>query len=265
MLPVFRPPTPAPVATNPPAPVATNAPTPVATNDMFTSFDFIANDPDLTDLLETLVRAGLVDALSSEAAVRRRLTDALSLESPFTFFAPSNDAFAAVPADIFDQLFFDDNFIPQLVDLLLLHFVDGLFLLADLELVGPSLLSLNKEVIFVDFPPLTVNLNNVVDGDNIVANSVIHKIDGVLLPSWVFNSLANRINFDDLSTLFTLLVLAGIDLSGPSALTVVGPTNDASGLLDPTFVAFLQTPDGLAELTSILTYHVFPGILTSKT
>jgi hypothetical protein len=36
-----------------------------------------------------------------------------------------------------------------------------------------------------------------------------------------------------LSTLFSFLLLAGIDLSGHSALTVVGPTNDAFGLIDP--------------------------------
>jgi hypothetical protein len=98
--------------------------------------------------------------------------------------------------------------------------------------------------------PLTVNGNDVVDGDNIASNGVVHKIDGVFLPSWVCRSLGDRVNVAaDLSTLFSFLVLAGIDLSGPSALTVVGPTNEAFGLLETTFVAFLQTPDGLPNLT----------------
>jgi uncharacterized surface protein with fasciclin (FAS1) repeats len=59
-------------------------------------------------------------------------------------------------------------------------------------------------------------------------------------------------------------VSASIDLSGPSALTVVGPTNDAFALLDSATVTFLTSPEGLADLTRILTYHVFFGILTSS-
>jgi hypothetical protein len=42
------------------------------------------------------------------------------------------------------------------------------------------------ERLLIDFPLL--NLNNVVDGDT-VSNGVVHVIDGVLVPSWVFNKL----------------------------------------------------------------------------
>jgi hypothetical protein len=46
-----------------------------------------------------------------------------------------------------------------------------------------------------------------------------------------------------LSTLFSFLLLAGIDLSGHSALTVVGPTNDAFGLIDPAeMLVFCRLP-----------------------
>jgi transforming growth factor-beta-induced protein len=230
--------------TNSPTSFGTFAPTAVGT-----IVDFVVSNPDLTTLTQAVVRAELVDALSSEG--------------PLTLFAPNNEAFADVPTDIFNQLFFDNDFIPQLVDLLLYHVVGGLFLAADLQ-VTPTLFPLNGEALFVDFLPLTVDGNNVVDGDNIVSNGVVHIIDGVLSPSWVFNSLEDRIFFaDDLSTLFSLLVVAGIDLSGPSALTVVGPTNDAFDLLDPAFVELLLTPAGLDDLQRILTYHVFFGILTS--
>jgi transforming growth factor-beta-induced protein len=209
----------------------------------------------LTTLTAAVVRAGLVDALNSEG--------------PLTLFAPDNEAFADVPADIANQLFLDDDFIPQLVDLLLYHVLGGEFLAAELELTT-SLFALNVEELFFASPPLTVNGNNVVSGNNIVSNGVVHIIDAVLIPSWVFNSLTDRINSAtdifgdaDLSTLSSLLVVAGIDLSGPSALTVVGPTNAAFDLLGPAELARLITPAGLTDLTRILTYHVFFGILTS--
>jgi transforming growth factor-beta-induced protein len=215
--------------------------------------EFVVGNPDLTSLTAAVVRAGLVDALGSDSSL-----------GPLTLFAPNNDAFALVPPDLANQLFNDINFIPQLVDLLVLHVIFGRFLAADL-LLAPVLFGANGEEVFIDFPPLTVNDNNVVDGDNIVSNGVVHVIDGVLIPIWVFNSLADRVFADtDLSILFSLLVLASIDLSGPSALTVVGPTNDAFGLLDSATVTFLTSPEGLADLTRILLYHVFSNILTSS-
>jgi uncharacterized surface protein with fasciclin (FAS1) repeats len=233
-----------------------------------TIVDFVVGNPDLTSLTAAVVRAGLGNALASGGS--------------FTLFAPNNDAFAAVPPDIAEQLFNDSNFIPQLVDLLLLHVIAGRFLAADLELIvvpvpgGPSIADtgvtgLNGELVLLEFPPLKVQGNNVVDGNNIVSNGVVHVIDGVLIPTWVFNSLADRISGldifseQDLTTLFRLLVLAEIDLSGPSALTVVGPTNAAFALLDPAAVEILTTTAaGLIELTAILQYHVFFGILTSS-
>jgi uncharacterized surface protein with fasciclin (FAS1) repeats len=57
-------------------------------------------------------------------------------------------------------------------------------------------------------------------------------------------------------------VLADIDLSGPSALTLVALTNDAFALLDSAVVEFSrQLPKALIE--HLLQYHVFAGILTS--
>jgi uncharacterized surface protein with fasciclin (FAS1) repeats len=215
-------------------------------NEPVTIFDFVVSDPDFSSLLtEAVVRAGLVDALGSE--------------NPLTLFAPNNDAFAAVPADTLNQLLFDDNFLPQLVELLLYHVTADQLLLGDLERIvqafpGAPLLAdsgvtaLNRELIVVDFPPLSLNGGNVVNGDNIVSNGVVHIIDRVLLPSSVFLSLADRIaglSFlaeRDLMTLSSLLVLAGIDLSRPAALTVLGPTDDAFGLLPLTFFNSCRLP-----------------------
>jgi uncharacterized surface protein with fasciclin (FAS1) repeats len=61
--------------------------------------DFIVSNPDLTALTTAVVRAGLVDTLSSPG--------------PFTLFAPNNDAFGDVPVELLDLLFTNDEFIPH--------------------------------------------------------------------------------------------------------------------------------------------------------
>jgi uncharacterized surface protein with fasciclin (FAS1) repeats len=201
-----------------------------------------------------------------------------------TLFAPNNDAFDRLSEETFNQLSLllsDDNFLPQLVDLLLNHVTAGEFLLIDLERIvqafpGAPLLAddgvgaLNGEFILVDFPPLRVNGVKFVDGDNIRSNGVVHITELVLLPPSIIYSLADRIagacfcfEGPELTTFLSLLVLADIDLSGPSALTVVGPTDDAFALLSPAAVAFLTSPEGFTDLTRILNYHVLVGIRTS--
>jgi uncharacterized surface protein with fasciclin (FAS1) repeats len=61
--------------------------------------DFVVGNPDLTALTAAIVRAGLVDTLSSPG--------------PFTLFAPNDDAFADVPIELLDLLFTNDEFIPH--------------------------------------------------------------------------------------------------------------------------------------------------------
>jgi uncharacterized surface protein with fasciclin (FAS1) repeats len=99
-----------------------------------------------------------------------------------------------------------------------------------------------------------------------VSNGVVHVIDGVLIPSWVGNSLVDRVvAASDLSALLSLVLLAGIEgaLAGPGALTLVAPTNSAFAKLPEDVVDLLTSPAGKSTLVQILTYHVFSGIFTS--
>jgi uncharacterized surface protein with fasciclin (FAS1) repeats len=68
---------------------------------------FVVGEPDLTLLTAAVIRAGLVNALSN-------LNHA-------TLFAPTNNAFNDLPSDVSNTLFTNDEFLPHLVDLLLLH------------------------------------------------------------------------------------------------------------------------------------------------
>jgi transforming growth factor-beta-induced protein len=114
--------------------------------------------------------------------------------------------------------------------------------------------------------PIAINGNKVVSADNTVSNGVVHIIDGVLIPSWVSNSIASRvIAASDLSTLLSLVVLAGLDgaVAAPGELTLVAPINSAFAKLSTATVNFLTSGSGKATLTDILLYHVFPGIFVS--
>jgi uncharacterized surface protein with fasciclin (FAS1) repeats len=216
-----------------------------------TIVDFVVNNPNLTSLTAAVVQAGLVEALAGSG--------------PLTLFAPTNGAFGALPSDLVDSLLTNDEFIPQLADLLLYHVLSGEFFAMDLS-DKLTVTALNGENLLITLPPIAVNGNKVVSADNDVSNGVVHIIDGVLIPSWVTNSIAGRVvAASDLSTLLSLVVLAGIDgaLAGPGALTVVAPTNSAFAKLPQDVLDLLTSPAGKSTLVQILTYHVFSGIFTS--
>lgn len=69
----------------------------------------------------------------------------------------------------------------------------------------------------------------------------------------------------DLSTLATALKTAGLidRLSGPDALTVFAPTNDAFARLAPGTVERLLRPENTASLSQVLRYHVVPGAISA--
>jgi transforming growth factor-beta-induced protein len=238
--------------------MAMNNPAPAAGNDNTagavagpTITDFVSGRNDLSTLELALVRAGLASALDSSG--------------PFTLFAPNNDAFALVP-DVFQEiLFVNDEFIPHLQDLLLFHVLSGESFGSDLVgLAGTSLTAANGESLAIASPPLTIANVTVVEADNDVANGVVHIISDVLTPSWVFNSIASRVNADsELSTLFQLLVLAGFttDLNSfGGVFTLLAPTNIAFEALGPDALDILTAEANLDELRGILAYHVISGV-----
>jgi hypothetical protein len=160
----------------------------------------------------------------------------LAAGSPLSV-CPEQRPFADVPAAIVEQLFLDGNFIPQLQDLLFLHLLPGAFSTAALMLARFS--SVLMERLLIDFSLL--NLNNVVDGDT-VSNGVVHVIDGVLVPSWVFNSLTDRVFAnDDLSTIQSPLRWRNRFLDLPHLRSRL--TNDAFALLDTATIDFLTSTD----------------------
>jgi transforming growth factor-beta-induced protein len=220
-----------------------------------TLFKLVTMTPSLSTLQAALVRAGLDGVLDS---------DTVSL----TVFAPNNDAFGMVHPDIASLLFNNDAFIPHLTNLLLYH-VLGTQITTNQHAMfnGRFLDALNGESLAVTRPNLEINGNLLIARNIMASNGVANIIDGVLFPSWVSNSITDRVVADsDLSTLLALVGLAGLGdaLRAPGMLTLVAPTNSAFAKLLTSTVTFLTSAPGLKDLTDILLYHVFPDIFVSS-
>lgn len=124
-----------------------------------------------TDILSTLV-----------AAVQAGdLVETLSGNGPFTVFAPTNEAFAALPEGTLDDLLKPENK-DQLVAILTYHVVSGNVKSTDLS-NGMSATTVNGKDITIDLSDgVKVNGANVVSADIEASNGVVHVIDAVILP-----------------------------------------------------------------------------------
>jgi len=129
---------------------------------------------DLSTLVSAVVAGDLVDTLSS---------------GTFTVFAPTNDAFAALPAGTLDSLMKPENK-KELVDILTYHVLPKKALVDDLDLfqaettVEGKLLHVQKwgGVMKVGPSLSSADLKTVITADQLASNGVAHIVDGVLLP-----------------------------------------------------------------------------------
>lgn len=108
--------------------------------------------------------------------------EALSDSGPFTVFAPTNNAFAALPEGTLDTLLLEQNR-DQLLEILQLHVVPGLYPASDLINRTSNLTTASGLNIIVDgFDGVDVGGVMVIQPDVQASNGIIHIIDGVILP-----------------------------------------------------------------------------------
>ena len=256
-------------------------------DDMGTIVDIAVGNSDFSTLVTAVTAADLVDVLADP-------------EAEWTVFAPTNDAFAALPEDVLNMVLADKELLTRI---LTYHVMQGVvtsdqvstMMAPTMEMgaVGGDLMGSELDVKFFEDGKITVNDANIVMADVMASNGVIHAIDAVLLPPDVAAMLAGDESMDgeamdddamddgammddmgsivdiavgnpDFSTLVTAVTAAGLVdvLANPDAeWTVFAPTN----------AAFDALPEGVLEmvladkelLTRILTYHVMQGIVTS--
>jgi uncharacterized surface protein with fasciclin (FAS1) repeats len=133
------------------------------------------------DIVDTAVAAGSFTTLA-KALAAADLVGTLKGPGPFTVFAPTDEAFAKLPAGTLDNLLKPENK-AMLVRVLTYHVLPGKVMAADVVKVS-SAKAVGGEPLHIKVTGGTVMVDNarVVKTDIVATNGVIHVIDHVLLP-----------------------------------------------------------------------------------
>ena len=133
----------------------------------------------MADIVDTAVKAGSFNTLV--AAVKAAgLVETLKGAGPFTLFAPSDEAFAKLPAGTVDGLLKD---IPKLKKILTYHVVSGKVMAADVMKLKSAKTVEGSEVKIDTTDGVKINSSKVTTPDVAADNGVIHIIDAVLMPA----------------------------------------------------------------------------------
>jgi uncharacterized surface protein with fasciclin (FAS1) repeats len=218
------------------------------------------------DIVGVATEAGSFSTLLT-AVEAAGLVETLQGDGPFTVFAPTDEAFAALPEGTLDSLLADTEALSQV---LLYHVVPGEVLAADvIELESATTAQGEDLAITVAGDSVKVNEANVVSTDIAASNGVIHVIDQVILPP----SMSEAAEVGDIvetaqaaggfNTMLAAVETAGLveTLKGEGPFTVFAPTDEAFASLDEgTLDALLADPEALSR---VLLYHVVPGQVTA--
>jgi uncharacterized surface protein with fasciclin (FAS1) repeats len=134
------------------------------------------------DIVDTAVKAGQFNTLAA-ALKAAGLIETLKGQGPFTVFAPTDAAFAKLPAGTVDNLLKPENK-AKLVQILTYHVVPGKIMSASLagKKTGAKTVEGDDLAIDATMGGVTVNGAKVVSADVAADNGVIHVIDTVVIP-----------------------------------------------------------------------------------
>ena len=201
------------------------------------------------------------------------LVETLSGDGTFTVFAPTDDAFAALPEGMLEELLAD----PETLKQILLYHVVGDVVMAETVVTLDEAETLEGSMVAIDVVDGNVFLNDsqVTSTDIEASNGVVHVIDKVLVP--VMQEAASNETLEESKSIAEIAVAGGFNtlvaalsaadlvetLSGDGAFTVFAPTDDA----------FAALPEGMLEglladtesLTQILLYHVVGDVVMADT
>ena len=232
------------------------------------------------NLVATAQAAGSFTTLL-KAAEAAGLVDVLSGDGPFTVFAPSDEAFAKVPAEALQGLLADKA---ALTEVLTYHVVPGRVLAADAvkldwaPTVSGSALRVEAKAdgVFVDDARVVstdmritaagsgvkVNDATVVATDILASNGVIHVIDRVVMPRK--DLVATAVGAGAFNTLVTAVKAADLveTLAEGGPFTVFAPADAAFAKVPEATLKGLLADK--AALSKVLTYHVVPGRVLAK-
>jgi len=221
-----------------------------------------AADININSLVDVLALDGRFTTLIT-AVQAAGLADALTTGGPFTVFAPTDDAFAALPAGTVESLVTN---IPALQNVLLYH------VLGDSKSAYELLCKRSAETLQGEEVEVSINRNGFIINQSRVINpnvntpnGIIHVIDAVLLPPPPQPNLIETLENDGrFSTLLAALEIAGLTdtVATGGTFSIFAPTDDAFTALRPGTVESLVT--NVPALQNILLYHVLDGSRSAK-
>ena len=130
------------------------------------------------DIVDTAVSAGNFNTLVT-AVKAAGLVDTLKGDGPFTVFAPTDEAFAKIPAEDLNALLADKD---KLTQVLTYHVVPGKVMASDVVKLASAKTVQGSEVSIDTSDGVKVDNANVIKTDIKTSNGVIHVIDTVILP-----------------------------------------------------------------------------------
>lgn len=198
------------------------------------------------------------------------LADRFQAEGPYTFFAPTDDAFAKLPPDELTNLLNDPT---AIADVLMYHVVPEELNADEVAVLDATESLLGRTLdISTEGDIVRINEAQVVEGDILASNGVIHAIDTVLQPSDQAALMDEETMAEDqqmdivevlvedgrFETLFEALQETGLidTLREEGPYTLFAPTDEAFGQMGDELPELLQDREQLADY---LRYHVVAG------
>ena len=153
----------------------------------------------------SIIKASPIHTTLEAAIDAAELDVTLSGDGPFTVFAPTDDAFGALPAGAIDELLAD---IPLLTEVLLHHVHSGNVLSTDLS-DGMEVPTLNDDVLVVsiDAGSVMIDMSTVIQADIVADNGVVHVINAVLVAEDEPTAINTFLNEKDVEYSYTINLL----------------------------------------------------------
>lgn len=218
---------------------------------------------DAADIVDTAVGAGTFQTLAT-ALGAADLVETLKGPGPFTVLAPTDEAFAKLPAGTVESLLQPESK-SALAGVLTYHVLPGRVMAEQVvTLSGAKTVNGQRVDIRVDNGQVMIDGATVTTTDIVCDNGVIHVIDSVLLPvDRTIPEVAQSAG--QFSTLLAAVGAAGLaeTLGSEGPFTVFAPTDDAFSALPVGTVGGLLKPENRSQLVNVLKYHVVAGRVDS--
>tara|TARA_R110002072_G_scaffold10569_33_gene49263 strand:+ start:12871 stop:13824 length:954 start_codon:yes stop_codon:yes gene_type:complete len=221
-----------------------------------------------SDIVDTAVAAGDFKTLAA-ALGAADLVSTLKGKGPFTVFAPTDAAFAALPKGTVEALLKPENK-AKLAGILTYHVVPGTVKAAQV-VKADGAITVNGQKAQFQVTKKGEDTIVTIDGAQIVAtdiecsNGTIHVLDAVILPADK-NIVETATGAGSFGTLLAAAKAAGLAevLAGEGPFTVFAPTDDAFAALPEGTVANLLKPENKDALVNLLKHHVVAGRVYSE-